>query len=216
MPPIPDLVRDSRLETTFLDQKTTVHTFIEPDGASGRSVRREYWKKEVILGRGGFGDVRREQCIAGKDKGTLRAVKVIRKQSSLVDLYRELEAISKFSHSRVCYTCFKLLKRLTLVPQYNSWFVKSFGWFDNEESIFIAMEYCPNGDLHHYLSDKQKLPPAEAQQLTYQILDGLHQMHENGFAHRDLKPGASVLSVIWHSNVARMFLSNQNRPRTGG
>jgi serine/threonine protein kinase len=56
------------------------------------------------------------------------------------------------------------------------------------------MEFCPYGDLHHYLLGQQKLLVAEAQQLTYQILDGLHQMHENGFAHRDLKPGASNLS----------------------
>jgi serine/threonine protein kinase len=114
-----------------------------------------------------------------------------------VDLNRELEAMAKFSHSRVRHTCLKqLLKCLTPVLQYNSWFVKSFGWFDNTESIFIAMEYCPHGDLHHYLLDQQELPVAEAQKLTYQILDGLHQMHENGFAHRDLKPGASILFIL--------------------
>jgi serine/threonine protein kinase len=57
------------------------------------------------------------------------------------------------------------------------------------------MEYCPYGDLHHHLLDQKRLPAAEAQQLTYQILDGLHQMHENGFAHRDLKPGVNILLV---------------------
>jgi hypothetical protein len=110
MPPIPDLVRDSKLETAFLDQKTTVHTFIEPDGAGGRRIRREQcWKKGELLGRGAFGDVWREQCVAGKEKGALRAVKVIRKQSHSVDLNRELEAIAKFSHSRVRHTCLKQL-----------------------------------------------------------------------------------------------------------
>jgi hypothetical protein len=102
MPPTSDLVRDSRLETTFPDQNTTVHTFLGPDGVGRRRIRQEeYWKKGELLGRGGFGAVWREQCVAGKEKGAMRAVKVIRKQSHSVDLNRELEAIAKFSHIRV-------------------------------------------------------------------------------------------------------------------
>ena len=50
------------------------------------------------------------------------------------------------------------------------------------------MEYCSHGDLHHYLSHNTPLPVVEAQELAHQILEGLHDMHENGFAHRDLKP----------------------------
>jgi hypothetical protein len=41
------------------------------------------------------------------------------------------------------------------------------------------------------MSANGKLPLEEAQQVTSQILEGLHEMHENGFAHRDLKPGVS-------------------------
>jgi serine/threonine protein kinase len=57
------------------------------------------------------------------------------------------------------------------------------------------MEYCPHGDLHHYLLDRSFLQVAEAQVLTFQILEGLHQMHENGFAHRDLKPAVSITFI---------------------
>jgi serine/threonine protein kinase len=55
------------------------------------------------------------------------------------------------------------------------------------------MEYCHFGDLHHHLLREQSLSAADTQQLTYQIIEGLHQMHENNFAHRDLKPGVSIL-----------------------
>jgi serine/threonine protein kinase len=69
-------------------------------------------------------------------------------------------------------------------------FVKSFGWFENNESVFIAMEYFPLGDLQNYLS--LPLPESEVKQITSQVLEGLSFMHDNGFAHRDLKPTVSL------------------------
>jgi serine/threonine protein kinase len=69
-------------------------------------------------------------------------------------------------------------------------FVKSFGWYENHESVFIAMEYFPFGDLQNYLS--LPLAEKEVQQITFQVLEGLSFMHDNGFAHRDLKPTVSL------------------------
>ena len=66
--------------------------------------------------------------------------------------------------------------------------MKSFGWYEDTEAVYIAMEYCPLGDLQSYLSRRSPLPSTEAQELICQLLEGLHEMHDNGFAHRDLKP----------------------------
>jgi serine/threonine protein kinase len=71
--------------------------------------------------------------------------------------------------------------------------VKSFGWFEDPGSIFIAMEYCRHGDLHHYLLGQRVAPVGEIQQLAYQMLEGLDQMHQNDFAHRDFKPGVYMI-----------------------
>jgi calcium/calmodulin-dependent protein kinase I len=64
--------------------------------------------------------------------------------------------------------------------------VESFGWFKDEQYVFIAMEYFPHGDLQDYLV--AALPENHVQQIAFQILEGLDHMHENGFAHCDLKP----------------------------
>jgi hypothetical protein len=105
MPPPLDIVQDSRLETEFLDG-STIHSFVEPSGRNRRVSRKESWRLERHLGRGGFGHVQLERCTAGKSKDAMRAVKIINKQSGYtrrgpVDLNRELEAIAKFSHNRV-------------------------------------------------------------------------------------------------------------------
>jgi calcium/calmodulin-dependent protein kinase I len=50
------------------------------------------------------------------------------------------------------------------------------------------MEYFEHGDLQHYLRERDPLPENEAGEITFQILEGLKFMHENHFAHRDLKP----------------------------
>lgn len=67
------------------------------------------------------------------------------------------------------------------------------------------MEYLQLGDLQDYLHDqKQPLPEFEAQGIMSQILEGLYLMHDNGFAHRDLKP-----------NVSRLHNRNQLRQPIG-
>lgn len=173
MPPISDLVRDSKLETKFYPGYTQHVYYVSGATPRQRKVRKEErWERGRNLGAGAFGIVWLEKFVTENAEVRHRAVKEIRKtvqRPKAADYSRELEAIAKFSHSK-----------------YELCFVKSFGWYENSESVFIAMEYFPLGDLQNYLS--LPLSEEEAQRITSQILEGLAFMHENGFAHRDLKP----------------------------
>lgn len=103
MPPLPDLVRDSKLETIF-HETTTEHKYIEAGGSRRRVHRYEHWKREKQLGHGAYGQVWLERCTESANQGSVRAVKVVRKRersSHAVDYNRKLEAVAKFSHPKV-------------------------------------------------------------------------------------------------------------------
>ncbi|CAI7618663.1 unnamed protein product [Penicillium pancosmium] len=183
---LPDLVRDSRLETHFLPDcgVETVHTYHESDPTSRRRVvaRSEHWKRKTRIGGGGYSTVWLEECAQGSRCGIqVRAVKQIETGGRFhrIDFNRELETIAKFSHSR-----------------YERCFVQSFGWYRSPEHLWIAMEYLELGDLLDYLDEKPALPESQAQEITFQILEGLKMMHENEFTHRDLKPKANQNILI--------------------
>ncbi|XXG96411.1 hypothetical protein Hte_002693 [Hypoxylon texense] len=70
------------------------------------------------------------------------------------------------------------------------------------------MEYFENGDLQKYLT--RPLPETEAKTIISQVLEGLKFMHDNGFVHRDLKPGNIMVvnaSPDWFVKIADFGIS---------
>lgn len=65
-----------------------------------------------------------------------------------------------------------------------------YGWFDDSNSIFIAMEYIAHGDLSDYIKEHGGTTKAHSEVggITSQILSGLVVLHGKNICHRDLKP----------------------------
>jgi serine/threonine protein kinase len=200
----PELVRDSRLQTTFYNGPDRVYTIHTWSGGHRTRRRDEAWFNQRCLGRGGQAtvDLQVQEELDGSGPPQCRAVKSIwvpgNEISSTQALYvRELEAFAKFSQDKVSSrtplrsTIDQHTQEVSL--QYTDFFVKSYGWYDSPEMIHIAMEYCALGDLRTYLSDHTKcpnhrLPEDHAQEIAAQVLEALSLMHMERFAHRDLKP----------------------------
>ncbi len=86
-------------------------------------------------------------------------------------------------------------------------FVRFFGWFENEESICLALEFFTEGDLQQYI-EKKPVGEAGTQEITFQVLEALTYIHAMGIAHRDIKPSVSVASLMPHTSDGAQYTDN--------
>ena len=167
----PEHVRDRRLDTRFYSHGQVVHMINNPD-APGQKMKEIWVPKPGLLGRGGQGQVFLQECTSGPRRGAQRAVKKIPfdGEGAKRRFIEELKTQIKFSRER-----------------YSQYFVRTLGWYEKKEYVYIAMEYLPAGDLKAYLNDNT-LSEDECRQIIFQVLKGLEEMHNERYAHRDVKP----------------------------
>ncbi|PGH20122.1 serine/threonine protein kinase [Polytolypa hystricis UAMH7299] len=152
------------------------------------------WKKDCLIGRGAFAEVWLEKDLL--ENSSLRATKIIKKQlleSNKVDYKRELSALAEFSQRKY---------REAAV------FVEFLGWYENNDSIFLATEYFPYGDLEPYI--ERGMHEFDVQVIAYQVLQGLCIMHGESFAHRDLKPSIGDFGMSKRAIVDLTTLHTNN------
>lgn len=67
------------------------------------------------------------------------------------------------------------------------------GWYEEPETLYIAMEYLPEGDITKHISALAPLPQETAKSMSKQLLESLKVMHQERIAPRDIKPAVSFL-----------------------
>ncbi|EQC42332.1 CAMK/CAMKL/NUAK protein kinase [Saprolegnia diclina VS20] len=58
--------------------------------------------------------------------------------------------------------------------------------FYQHDMVHLVLEYCSGGDLYEYLHRRPTLASSDARRIFDQVVAGLHQLHQCGFAHRDI------------------------------
>ncbi|QKX63248.1 uncharacterized protein TRUGW13939_10417 [Talaromyces rugulosus] len=173
---------DYKLHTEFCtNPNILLHRSYRADRARGRqriAIQEEWAPQKPPLGVGQFGVVRLEQRqkVYGDTSSEHQelAVKQLRKidlDRMRVDFRKELQALTKFSRLKFAQS---------------QAFVKFFGWFEDDDHVYLAMEYFRNGTLDHFIA--KGLLEQDAQIIGQQLLEGLKIMHQEQFTHRDLKP----------------------------
>ncbi|PUU76166.1 kinase-like domain-containing protein [Tuber borchii] len=186
-----DLVEWYKLETEFF-QDHFRHTRYVKEKNTHKKVKED-WSNCGELGTGGFSVVYKQ--VLGTT-GRYRAVKTIDKKRlpPKLDYYRELLIMA-------------------ILAKHPLLFVEFLGWYENPETLYIAMEYLPEGDLTKHIGSP--LPQATVQTISKQILEGLKVMHQKGIAHRDLKPANIfvVLTSPFRVKLGDFGISKRIRPQ---
>lgn len=65
--------------------------------------------------------------------------------------------------------------------------IKFYGVFEDEYYCYIMMDLAPNGDLFDFLKKRSFIPEKQAAIWFRQLLQGVAHVHQQGYAHRDLK-----------------------------
>ena len=67
--------------------------------------------------------------------------------------------------------------------------IKLYDVFENEQHIYIIMEYCSGGDLLSYFENHNYvLPESKVCEIIHKLSMAVYYLHSYGIVHRDLKP----------------------------
>lgn len=139
--------------------------------SSSESAAERYYLQKVKLGEGSFGTVWRavdrhtNSTVAVKqlDKAVLPKRGVRRS-----DIEREISVMQAVDHENV---------------------TKLYGSSEDQQSIFLALEYCNGGDFGDKVKEKGlDLAETMAAEWMYQIVSAIWVLHCKNICHRDIKP----------------------------
>ncbi len=154
-------------------QRTTQPPVRRQGGTSAASGQLAHYSLGDCLGRGAFGSVYRGlnwmtgETVAVKQIGLSNIP-----ESELGEIMSEIELLRNLKHPNI---------------------VKYKGSEKTVDHLYIILEYCENGSLHHICRKFGKFPESLVGVYILQVLQGLVYLHEQGVIHRDIK-GANILT----------------------
>ena len=172
-----------------------------------------------VLGQGGFGityrvrDTRLARDVALKEY--LPPALAIRQDGASV-LPRSTEVAEDFSWGRERFVAEgRTLATLHEAPS----IVKVFDFVEGNGTSYMVMELVRGDTLEERVKARGTLTPHEIDRFLPPLLDGLQQVHESGYLHRDIKPGNILvneagLPTLIDFGAARLAIAGRSSTMT--
>ena len=157
------------------------------------SKKLSNYENKEKLGEGGFGKVYK---VLNKEDGKYYAMKIISDKKCLKINLNILESIN---HDNI-------------VKYYHS-FTEKDNSFEQEEKLYIIMEYCEHGDLRKFIETHKKNKNLINQIIILNIIldicNGLKEIHSKNIIHRDLKPENIFIGKDYKIKIGDFGFSKQ-------
>ncbi|ATY61165.1 serine threonine-kinase cot-1 [Cordyceps militaris] len=155
-----------------------------------RRVRLRQGDFQILtqVGQGGYGQVFLAQK---KDTREVCALKVMSKK-----LLFKLDEVRHV-----------LTERDILTTASSEWLVRLLYSFQDDKSIYLAMEYVPGGDFRTLLNNTGVLSNRHARFYIAEMFCSIDALHQLGYIHRDLKPENFLIDSIGHVKLTDFGLA---------
>ena len=143
-----------------------------------------------IIGKGAFGEVRVCRYIPNN---SIVAIKKMKKE--------EMHKKNQVLHVRA--------ERDVLSEAKNEWIVDLKFSFQDQNYLYLGMEFLPGGDLMSLLMARDILPEQEAKFYAAEIVMAIESVHKLDCIHRDLKPDNVLIDADGHIKLSDFGLSKK-------
>ncbi|KAK7281238.1 hypothetical protein RIF29_09035 [Crotalaria pallida] len=137
----------------------------------------------TIIGRGAFGEVR---LCREKKSGNVYAMKKLKKS--------EMLSRGQVEHVRA--------ERNVLAEVACDCIVKLYYSFQDDEHLYLIMEYLPGGDIMTLLMREETLTETVARFYIAQSILAIESIHKHNYIHRDIKPDNLLLDKNGHMKLS--------------
>ena len=191
-------------EMNNLIEKLNLHN-IEKEKIN--QIRKEIYEKEMInyrrartklsirdyesisiIGRGAFGEV---HVCKEKKTGSIVAIKKIKKNVLIIK--------NQIIHVRN--------EQLFMSNVKSPWIVDLKASFQEDDYLYLVMEFCPGGDLMNLLIEKDILTEEEAKFYLAELILSIEAIHKLDCIHRDIKPDNILIDANGHIKMSDFGLA---------
>ncbi|KAJ8440815.1 hypothetical protein Cgig2_000703 [Carnegiea gigantea] len=137
----------------------------------------------TMIGKGAFGEVR---ICREKTSGNVYAMKKLKKS--------EMLRRGQVEHVKA--------ERNLLAEVDSNCIVKLYYSFQDEEYLYLIMEYLPGGDMMTLLMRKDTLTEDEARFYVAETVLAIESIHRHNYIHRDIKPDNLLLDKYGHLKLS--------------
>ncbi|CCW67617.1 unnamed protein product [Phytomonas sp. Hart1] len=145
------------------------------------------------IGRGAFGEV--YVCRRVGKPNQLYALKRLRK----MDMIRRKQVLHIRSEKDV----------LSEAATKNPWVVRLYASFQDEQYLYMVMEYMPGGDMISWLCEKGIFDVASTRFYIAELCIAVNSVHAMFFVHRDIKPDNILFGADGHIKLSDFGLSKR-------